>query len=241
MKYRLLGPLEIGPAPSLIIGSARQRTLLAMLLLDVNRTVASSDVITGLWPQRPETLRNNLHAQVARLRQTLPDTPIRRRPGGYLIEIDPDEIDITHFHQMRETAGDMAADDPHGAIAVYRKALSLWRGNALQDANLGERCKAAAASLHETRLHTVEQLAKLHIEHEDPGKIVNSLMELVRLNPMRETLLARLMTALHRSGRCAEAIQVYVDARQRFNEELGVEPGDVMRQEYLRILRHTPS
>lgn len=242
MKYRLLGPLEIETGPDrVIIGGHQQRALLATLLLAPGRVVASFDLIAELWPQRPEPPKNNsLHAQVARLRTALPGVPIARRPGGYIIELDPNEIDVTHFHQLRSTADSLARHDPQQAIPIYRQALELWRGNALQDSAIGERCQAAAASLSEARLRSVEQLAKLRIEHDDdPGKIVNDLLEWARLNPLRETLLARLMAALHRGGRGAEAIQIYMNARKRFNEELGIEPGDVMRQEYLRILRHT--
>ncbi|HEX6684263.1 MAG TPA: AfsR/SARP family transcriptional regulator [Candidatus Limnocylindrales bacterium] len=246
MKFRLLGPLEVGinPQPTIVAGP-QQRALLAMLLLNAGRVVSSWDLIAELWPQRAEQVRRNtLHAQVARLRNTLLVNSRGRMPvslysrsSGYILDIDPDEVDVTHFNRLRRRASTLGVQDPGRAIATFRQALSLWRGAALQDAALGKRCQAAAASLDEARLHVYEQLAKLHISHEDPSRIVDDLQELVHLYPMRETLLARLMAALHGSGRRAEALHLYLEARHRFNDELGMEPGEAMRHEYLRILK----
>lgn len=246
MKFRLLGPLEVGltPQPTVIAGP-QQRALLAMLLLNAGRVVSSWDLIAELWPQRAETVRRNtLHAQVARLRNTLligargrMPVALYSRSSGYVLDIDPDDLDVTHFNRLRRRASTLAMQEPVRAIGAFRQALSLWRGTALQDAALGKRCQAAAASLDEARLHVHEHLANLHISHDDPGKIVDDLQELVHLYPMRETLLARLMAALHGCGRRAEALHLYLDARRRFNDELGMEPGEAMRHEYLRILK----
>ncbi len=235
MKYRLLGPLEIGPEPTTTIKGPQQRALLATLLLNAGRIVVSFDLIAELWPES-ESPRNSLHAQVTRLRQTL-KLPIELRSNGYLINVDPGDIDVTHFHRLRKAADAVQEEDPHEAIATYRKALALWRGSALQDSAIGERCKAAADNLNETRLHTIEQLADLRIKHDDPTAIIGDLQELVRLNPRRETLIARLMAALLDSGRPVDAIKVYVDAQKRFSAELGIDPGQAMREVYLRAIK----
>jgi DNA-binding SARP family transcriptional activator len=234
--------LSAGPTT---VAGRQQRALLAMLLLNTGRVVSSWDLTAELWPYRAESVRpNTLHAQVARLRSTLTmqcqgwmPIGLHSRSSGYILDVDPEELDVTHFNRLRRAAGRWAESEPARAIASLRQALSLWRGSALQDAALGKRCRAAAASLDEAKLQVHEQLAQLRIEHEDPNLIVDDLQELVLLNPMRETLLARLMSALHMAGRRAEALNLYLDARRRFNDELGMEPGEAMRVEYMRILR----
>jgi DNA-binding SARP family transcriptional activator len=246
MKFRLLGPLELDMnTRSAMVAGPQQRALLAMLLLNAGRVVSSWDLTAELWPHRAESVRRNtLHAQVARLRHTLMlhcegTMPIAlySRSSGYVLDIDPDDLDVTHFNRLRRAASTWGAQEPARAIAGLRQALSLWRGNALQDAALGKRCRAAAASLDEARLQVQEQLAQLRIDHDDPNAIVDDLKELVHLYPMRETLVARLMTALRVAGRRAEALHLYLDARRRFTDELGMEPGEAMRHEYLRILK----
>ncbi len=246
MRFRLLGPLELDLSVGLAaVPGRQQRALLAMLLLNPGRVVSYWDLTAELWPHGAESVRpNTLHAQVARLRHTLVQqfrgmipVALYSRSSGYVLEINPDDLDVTHFNRMRLAANAWVTREPARAIVELRQALSLWRGSALQDSALGKRCRAAAASLEESRLQTQEQLAQLRIHHESPSTIVDDLKELAHLNPMRETLLALLMAAMRVAGRRAEALHMYLDARRRFADELGMEPGEAMRQEYLRILK----
>lgn len=248
MKFRILGPLEVDDCalPGTVPGE-QNRSLLAMLLLNAGRVVPAADLAAELWPHRTELVPpNTLHAQVTRLRNTLrkhwqdlAPVPLYSRSSGYVLDVEAGDIDVTHFHRLQAAAGTRWEQEPARAIARMREALALWRGSALQDAAMGRRCRAAAASLNEARLRAQEQLAQLRLRIEDPATIVDDLKELVHLNPMRETLLATLMRVLSAAGRRAEAITAYLQVRHRFTEDLGMEPGQALRNEYLRILKES--
>lgn len=246
MKFQLLGPFQLGQCtvPGTVSGE-HNRALLAMLLLNAGHLVPAGDIAAELWPHEAGRVHpNTLHAQVTRLRHTLrkhlqPQAPIplHSRSSGYILDIDPDDLDVTQFHRLRTAGLTRPEQEPARAIGKLRDALELWRGRALQDAVIGRRCRAAAASLDEARLRAQEQLAQLRMRVEDPATLVSDLKELVHLHPMRETLLALLMNALRGAGRRTEAVKTYLQARAHFVEELGVEPGEVVQREYLQILK----
>lgn len=247
MKYRILGTLEVClSSKPIAIAGPQQRALLAMLLLKPGQVVSSWDLIDELWPNRASSpvRRNTLHAQVARLRNTLTagtnhrtSVALYSKSAGYVLEVDLDDLDVAHFQRLRRRGASLTKEEPIRAIDAYRQALSLWRGSALQDAQIGKRCTATAASFDEARLYVQEELARLCIKHDDPNRVVDDLRELVYLYPTRETLLAVLMSAMHACGRRTEAIQVYTEARYRFNDQFGMEPGEAMRSVYLKVIK----
>lgn len=242
VKFRLLGPLEveIGSIRPLL-GGSQQRGLLAMLLTSAGRVVSYSDLIDELWPTGRAVRVNTVHAQVSRLRDTFtvegsPLLKICSRPGGYMIE-SPGWLDVQQFRFLRHRAALVAGQEPQLAMQMLREALELWRGDALQDSVLGRRCRAAAAGLDEARLQAHEELARLTVAHADPAVAVADLRVLACMHPLRESLLALQMAALHSCGRRAEALQVFQEARGRFTAELGAEPGELMQRQHLRILK----
>jgi len=234
IRYRILGPLEVDGRP---VPGPQQRALLAMLLLNRDRIVSITELAAEIWPDKtPDQMRRNtLHAQVARLRSNLKQTlPIYAKSGGYQLTGDPSEVDTFHFYQLRRAA---RTQDPQQAIVTLDTALALWRGDALQDAVLGRRCQAAAVGLQESRLQAHEEVAWAHVKQHTAVHVVDGLAGLAVLHPMRETLLAALMAALDGCGRRVEALTVFQQARERFTAALGVEPGEVMRQQHVRILQ----
>ncbi len=245
VRFRLLGPLEVAVGSHLVVLTGpQQRAFLATLLVNAGRVVSSRDLMAELWPDgsRRNVRPNTLHAQVARLRSTFivgdrPVLEVYARPGGYVVEVPAESIDVGQFETLRRRAVTAAGTDPLRAITLLRQALGLWRGDALQDSALGRRCQAVASRLDEDRLQTLEQLARLQVAHGQPDLAVAALRELAYLHPMRETALAGLMAALHACGRRAEALQVFQQARGRFTDEFGAEPGQVMQQQHLRILQ----
>lgn len=238
VQFQLLGPLRVTVAGAATpIAGKQQRALLATLLLNTGWLVSAKDLIAELWPDRTETVRiNTVHAQVARLRSTLP-VPLTGRSGGYLLDAPADAVDVHQFTALHGRAAVVAASQPEWAARMLRDALGLWDGDALQDATIGRRCAAAAASLNEQRMQAHERLARLHITLGQPETAVGDLVPLAHLHPMRETLLAELMSALEACGRRAEALLVFQQARERFTAELGCEPGPVMCRQHLRILQ----
>lgn len=239
MKFRLLGPLEIEVPNSspISVAGPQQRAMLAVLLLNVGKVVSSWDLMAEMWPGRENTRRNNLHAQVSRLRRTVRRLPLYSCSAGYVLDVDPNEIDATRFRRLVGRGRTLAGHDPRNAAVVLTKALGLWRGHALQDAQLGGRCQAAANSLEAARLLVREELADLNVCNGDPMAAIDDLQELALLHPLRETVQARLMAALHACGRSAEAVHLYAEVRGRFNDRLGCEPGEAMRQQLLAILQ----
>lgn len=234
VQFRLLGPLRItsGTTPT----GKQQRALLATLLLNAGRVVSTTDLINELWPDKADIRANTVHAQVARLRSTLP-VAVPGRAGGYLLDAATDSVDAHRFTALHSRAAATAPVDPERAATLLRDALGLWDGEALQDATIGRRCRAAAARLQENRIQAHERLARLHINLGAAETAVADLLPLAHMHPMRETLLATLMSALEACGRRAEALVVFQHARERFIAELGCEPGPVMCRQHLRILQ----
>src|SRR3954447_843449 len=143
MEFQILGPLEArrGAQP-VALGAAKQRTLLAILLVHANELVASDRLIEELWPEPPGTAANTLQVYVGKLRKSLEPGRTRGAPGellvtrapGYLLRVEPDELDADRFeHLLSEGRRALEANDPDTAATVLRRALDLWRGPALVD------------------------------------------------------------------------------------------------------------
>jgi class 3 adenylate cyclase len=239
MEYRVLGPLEVLDASGqkVSLGGAMQQSVLAMLLLQAGRTVALDRLIDGLWEDPPETAARTAQVYVSRLRRALPDGAIETRTGGYAFVLEADELDLATFEQ-RATEGRtaLAAADYEWSAALLEQALAVWRGPALSGLASGA-LHREAERLEEERLSVLESRIDADLGTGRDAELVGELSALVSEHPLRERLRAQLMTALYRSGRPSEALAAYREARYVLVNELGMEPGQKLRELEQAILR----
>jgi DNA-binding SARP family transcriptional activator len=244
MEFLILGPLEVREGGrSLPLGGPRQRALLALLLLHANAVVSSDRLLDELWGEEaPESGAAALRVRVSQLRKLLPGDVLQTRPSGYLLRVDPDQLDLDRFERLAE-GGRRALEegDAAGASGLLGDALVLWRGPALADLSYEDFAQPAIARLEELRLAAHELRIEADLALGRDAALVAELEELVAGHPLRERLRGYLMLALYRSGRQAEALEAYHEARRTLVEELGIEPGPALQDLEKAILRHDPS
>jgi DNA-binding SARP family transcriptional activator/ABC-type transport system substrate-binding protein/streptogramin lyase len=245
MEFRLLGPVEAlrGGTP-LALGGAKPRALLTLLLLHANEVVSRDRLIDGLWGDRPAgTAGHSLDVQVSRLRKAFePEAPLETRPSGYLLQVEPEQIDARRFERLLEEGRRANAEGrPAEGLEALEAALALWRGNALGDLAYEEFARVEAERLEELRLVATEERIDAELALGRQDTLIAELEPLVAKNPLRERLRGQLMLALYRSGRQAEALRVYSDTRKRLVEELGIEPSQQLRDLEQAILRQDPA
>jgi class 3 adenylate cyclase/tetratricopeptide (TPR) repeat protein/DNA-binding winged helix-turn-helix (wHTH) protein len=239
MEYRVLGPLEVLAAggEKLALGGAMQRSVLASLLLRRGQTVARDRLIDDLWDKPPETAARTVQVYVSRLRHQLPSGAIESHPGGYRLVVDGAELDLEMFEQRaQEGHTALAAGDYQQAAALLRGALALWRGPALVGLN-SQALRREAQRLEEFRLSVLEDRTEADLGCGRHGELVSELTAVVNEHPFRERPRAQLMRALYHSGRPGDALALYRDGRRMLVEELGLEPGQELRELEQAILR----
>jgi DNA-binding SARP family transcriptional activator len=235
--FRILGPLEVvdetGP---LLIGGLKQRAVLALLLLEAPTAVSTDRLIDALWSEQPpRTAATSLQNFISQLRKTLGPDVLVTKPPGYALAIRPEQVDLTRFRRLVATA--RAATEAARRAALMREALDLWRGTPLADFEFEPFAQSEIARLKEERLAGLEERIDADLEAGRHADIAGEVEALVDRHPTRERLRAHLMLALYRSGRQADALEVYQDARRAFVEQLGIEPGRDLQQLHGEILR----
>jgi predicted ATPase/DNA-binding SARP family transcriptional activator len=250
MEFRLLGPLEVyeDGGHVLPLGAPKQRALLALLLLQANEVVLGDRLIDGLWGESPPpSAANMLQGYVSRLRRLL--EPERRRGAnsvlltrapGYLLRVEPEEIDANRFERLFVQAQAARDADPVQATALLREALALWRGPPLADFAFDSFAQAEIARLEELRLAALVERIDLDLALGRDAELVGELEKLVAEWPLQERLRGQLMLALYRSGRPGDALALYRDTRRLLVEELGMEPGRRLRELEQAILQADP-
>ena len=246
MEFRLLGPVEaVRDGRSLPLGGAKPRALLAILVMHANEVVARERLIEALWPSRaPAGADHSLDVQVSRLRKALePDEPLATRGGGYVLEADPEQIDVHSFEQLLDEGRRENADGkPIEALAALERALALWRGDALGELRYEEFAQTEVDRLEELAARRDRGTSRRGACAGSPrARSWRSSSRLIAKHPLRERLRGQLMLALYRSGRQAEALRVYADTRRRLVEELGIEPSQQLRELEQGILRQDPA
>ncbi len=245
MEFRLLGPVEaVREDRSLPLGGAKPRALLAFLLIHANEVVSRDRLIEALWPERaPGTAGHSLDVQVSRLRKVFePEELLVTRSGGYVLEVDPDAIDISRFERLLEEGRTANAEgNPSAALAALDAALGLWRGSSLADLAYEDFARTEIERLEELRLVAIEERVDAQLALARHSTLIPELDTLVGEHPLRERPREQLMLALYRSGRQADALRVYGDARRRLVEELGIEPGQGLKNMEQAILRQDPA
>ena len=251
MDFQILGPLEVGrDGTPVALGAAKQRALLAILLVHANEVVASDRLIEELWPEPPETAANTLQVYVGKLRKALePDRApgstgelLMTRAPGYVLRVEPDELDADRFERLlSEGRSARQGNDPETAAATLRQALDLWQGPPLVDFAYDPFALAEISRLEELRLDALEGRIEAELALGRAGELVGELESLIRDNPLRERLRAQLMLALYRSGRQADALEVYRQTSETLREELGLAPSKELQRLQTDILRQEPA
>lgn len=245
LDFRILGPLEVlDGETALHLGGAKQRGVLALLLLNANEVVSTGRLIDELWGDSPpDDAATALQAHVSRLRKALPGGPslLLTQPPGYVLRLDPGQLDLQHFEQkVGNGRAALAAGDAERAASRLREALELWRGRPLVDLENEPFVRDATSHLEDAWLAALECRIDADLALARDAELVTELRALVRAHPLREGLRAKLMLALYRSGRQTEALDVYADARRALVEELGLEPGPDLQRLQQAILAHDP-
>ena len=238
MEFRILGPVEAREnGVAFPLGGTKQRALLAVLLLHANEVVSNERLVEALWDEPPSTAVKTVQVYVARLRKALGGRVPLSRPPGYVVELEPEQLDLARFRQLVNHAR-MHPDD---ALRTLEQALALWRGPPLAEFSSEPFARVERLRLEELRLEALEEQAEAMLAAGRHTALVGELERLVATHPLRERPRGQLMLALYRSGRQAEALAVYRDGRRALVEELGLEPGRDLQELEQAMLRQDPA
>jgi DNA-binding SARP family transcriptional activator len=225
----ILGPLDAKrDGQEIDLGTPQQRALLALLAVRRGEVVPVDVIVDTLWSRAPPpSAGKTVQTYVSRLRKALGDEAIERRGAGYALRLTGEGLDLARFEEL-------------AAAGQLTEALALWRGPAFADLQDVEGLRIEADRLEELRLRALEERIDADLESGRHREVVAELRSLVASHPLRERFCALLMLALYRSGRQAEALDVYRTARARLVDDLGIEPSEHLRSLESAILRQAP-
>jgi DNA-binding SARP family transcriptional activator/tetratricopeptide (TPR) repeat protein len=244
--FGILGPLAAGgdAGQRLELGGRKQRDLLAMLLINLDRCISASRIADALWHGEPPagadvTLRTHVSHLRRRLATIGAQDALVTRQAGYGLFLHPDQLDAAQFEQLVGLGQEaLGLGEPERGAHLFANALSLWRGSVLEDLGPPEFASTEAARLEELRLVALDHRIDADLSLGKHRALVAELQRLVVAHPFRERLHCQLMLALYRSGRQADALAVSSSVRRQLAEELGVDPGPALRDLEAAILRH---
>jgi class 3 adenylate cyclase/DNA-binding SARP family transcriptional activator len=240
MDFRILGPLEVREGGrELELRGGKQRALLALLLLNANRTLATDRIVDELWGDDvPESAQKMVQIYVSKLRKVLTGGPLQTRPPGYSLVLEAEDVDLYRFEALVARArASLDAARADEASAGFRAALDLWRGPALAEFASEPFAAAEGPRLEEARLSALEGRLEADLQLGRHGDLVGELEALAARYPLREGLRRQQMLALYRSGRQADALAAYQEARRALADGLGIEPSPALRELERGILR----
>jgi DNA-binding SARP family transcriptional activator len=251
LVFRILGPLEVtSPEGPLRLGGPRQRSVLAILLLERNTVVSIDRLAEELYGGVPPVSAvTQVHRQISELRLLLePDRPpgtagsvIETRPPGYRLRVPPDALDLLVVEGLADDAGTaLGAGEAETAVRLYRQALAQWRGAPLADLAFEPFARPAIARLDDLRLAIVERCLAAELALGRGAELVAELEQLVQDNPLDERLRAHLMVALYRAGRQADALERFRAGRAALVEAFGLEPTPALKELERRVLQQDP-
>ncbi|HEU0303555.1 MAG TPA: BTAD domain-containing putative transcriptional regulator [Gaiellaceae bacterium] len=237
LELRILGPLEVVvDGEPVELRRAKQRSLLALLLLSAGEVVSADRLIEELWAGAPPaTAKDALQNYVSQLRKALGRDVIATRAPGYVLEVEPDQTDVGRFERLVDEA--RGAGDAETRAAVLREALDLWRGTPLADLAFESFTGLEVARLEELRAAARADLADAELALGHHAELVPELEATMAERPFDERPRAQLMLALYRAGRQADALEAFQDARRTLADELGLDPGAQLRELEQAILR----
>ena len=250
MEFRILGPLEVWEeGEALPLGGTKQRALLAVLLLHANEVVSADRLIDALWGERAlGTAGHTLQVYVSQMRKSLRSAGngardvLVTRPPGYLLRVQTNELDLEIFkEQVEQGRRAMAEGDPAEAARLLATGLDQWRGPPLDEFAYETFAQATIAELEELRLSAIEDKIDANLALGRHPDLVGELQTLVAEHPLRDRLRAQYMLALYRSGRQAEALEAYREARRMLTDELGIDPAPALQRLEGAILAQDPA
>jgi DNA-binding SARP family transcriptional activator len=235
----LLGPIEVRQDERVVTPRRqKQRAVLAVLALRAGSVVSSDRLVEELWGERPpKTARHALENYVSELRKALGRDTILTHPSGYVLQVDPEAVDVVRFERLLAEAREQ---DTESRSVTLHTALALFRGPPLADLAFEPFAQGEVARIEELGLRAREELIDAELELGRHADVIAPLERLVAAHPFRERLRAQLMLAFYRSGRQAEALDAYQVARRILVEELGIDPGVELRALEVAILRQDP-
>ncbi|MFC9687004.1 BTAD domain-containing putative transcriptional regulator [Kribbella sp. NPDC056951] len=227
MEYGVLG--EVVPTE---LGHLRQRSVLAVLLLGAGRPVTADQLVDRVWgDSAPQRARETLYAYLSRLRTVL-DAELVRQSGGYVLQVDPDQVDVHRFRRLVVAAG---AEE---SVALFEEALGLWRGEALADLDTPWFVEQRER-LHAERFAAELDLTDLQLAQNEYGDLLPVLRSRSQAHPLDERVAGHLMLALQRADRAADALQEYDRIRRALVDELAIEPSARLQQLQQQLLGTT--
>jgi DNA-binding SARP family transcriptional activator/tetratricopeptide (TPR) repeat protein len=241
MEFRLLGPVEIviDQQPE-AVAAARQEIVLVMLLLQAEHVVSVDRLIDGLWADHPpRTAKSQVMITISALRRRLGQDIIVTQPPGYCIQVQAGDIDLNRFNDLTAAGGAAAGRQPAEAVRLLRQALGLWRGPAMEGV-ASEVVRAAATQLNERRIAVWHDCLDLELALGEHVAVTGELAGLVAGYPLDERFRGQLILALYRSGRQADALEAFRTGRDILRAELGLDPGEELRQLEEAILTRNP-
>ena len=236
----MLGPLEVlDGGRQILLGGAKARSLLALLLLARGRPVSTEHLIEEIWDgRRPDTAHKIVQLHVSSLRKALGEERISTVERGYVLHLEQGELDVERFEDLVDAASEAP---PEEALKQLRTAFDLVRGGPLDDLRLEPWVGPEVAQLEELVLSATEARIEAELALGRHRAVVRELERLVAAHPDREDLLCLLMLSFYRCGRQTEALEAYRRASSRLRGELGLEPGPRLRLLERAILEHDPS
>jgi len=247
LEFRLLGTIDVvASCGSIVPTSARQRDLLALLLLDANMAVSSGRLIDRLWQGAPPaTAMAALQVYIAKLRAIINGYSAARIitvADGYRLDAEESVIDSFRFEEMaRRGHSALVAGSTRTASETLRSALDLWRGDALSDVRHLEGVRVEVTRLEEMRCQAIGTLIDAELALGHHVEMIPQLEGLVEDDPLRERRWAQLMLALYRGGRQSDAMRAYQRVATILGDELGIEPGPDLYNLEERILLQDPA
>jgi len=242
LEIRLLGPFEVLADGTLSdVGGSKRQALLAMLALHRGRVVVVDTLIEGLWGEElPASPRNALHHHVARLRAALGEDSIVGSADGYALH--EARVDVLRFEELlADTRDALRDDDVRSAAEAVASGLALWRGTALQGLTETQWFSAEARRLETLHVDALEEQFEVALALGEHQELAPAIRSALADNPFRERLWGQLMLALYRSGRQADALETFQEARRVLADELGLDPGPDLRRLQEAILAHDPT
>jgi YVTN family beta-propeller protein len=244
VEIRILGPLEVvEDGRPVLLGAPKVRALLAVLVLHRGEVISTDRLIDALWGEHASpTATKTVQVYVSNLRKALGDGVLVTEGRGYMLQTEPGQVDVDRFEALvAQGRRELEQGDELTAAAVLREALGVWRGPALADFAYEPFAQSEIARLEEARLAALEKRIDADLALGEHARLVGELEALVREHPLREPLRGQLMLALYRSGRQADALQAYRDARRELLDELGLELGRALQELEHAILAHDPA
>jgi DNA-binding SARP family transcriptional activator/tetratricopeptide (TPR) repeat protein len=246
VELRLLGEVQVLAGGRLLdAGPPRQQCVLGALAVDAGRPVPIETLVDRVWGDEPPAeARNVLYSHLSRIRQLLrqaaglgdePTVRLERRHAGYVLDIEPDLVDLHRFTRLSDQGRDQSRGTAERARALAA-ALDLWRGP-LMTGLPGEWVGGVREDCRRRRLDTAVHWARAELRLGHADLVTSALPGLIAEYPLAEPLECLLMEALHAAGRDAEAIDRYGLVRERLAEALGADPGQQLQDLYEAILR----